>query len=216
MTMPKQETSIYLLQRFLPKGTFDLVAPYFQSNTIHLTLTHERKTVLGDYRHPTREHPYHRISVNANLNPYSFIITLLHELAHLEVWINFNHRVSPHGREWKMQFREIMTPFLGAGFFPKDVEQALLAYLHNPAASTCTDTNLFKALYRYDEQKPGYKLVDDLEPGQWFQTEDGRVFELIEHNRTRARCKELNSGKLYLVSGISEVKQIPKDNRRSA
>jgi len=214
--MKKQETSIYFLQRFIPKGAFDLIVPYFRNHTIHLTLTHERKTVLGDYRHPTRDHNYHRISVNVNLNPYSFLITLLHEIAHLMVWVHFKNDVSPHGKEWKTQFRHIMIPFLGKGFFPKDVEQALLAYLQNPAASTCTDVRLFKALYRYDEIKPGYKLIDDMEPGHWFEIEDGRIFEIIEHNRTRARCRELNTGKVYFFSTIIEVKHLRKDKRRIA
>ena len=214
--MKKQETTIYLLQRFIPKGAFHLVVPYFQNHTIHLTLTHERKTVLGDYRNPTKDHPYHRISVNVNLNPYSFLITLLHEIAHLLVYVHFKHQVSPHGKEWKTQFRHIMISFIGKGFFPKDVEKALLAYLHNPAASTCTDANLYKALYRYDEQRPGYKLIDDMEPGQWFTTEDERVFEILEHMRTRSTCRDLGNGKTYFFQGIVEVKQIRRDKRRIA
>ena len=214
--MKKQQTSIYLLQKFIPAGAFDLVAPFFQSHTIHLTLTHERKSVLGDYRHPTPDQPHHRISINVNLNPYIFMITLLHEIAHLQVYVHFKHQASPHGREWKTQFRHILIPFIGKGFFPKEVERALITYIHNPAASTCTDPGLFKALYRYDEQKPGFRLVDDLEVGQWFETEDGRVFEKIDQLRTRSRCRDLASNKIYFFQGIIEVKQIRRDRRRIA
>lgn len=214
--MKKQETSIYLLSRFIPEGSFELVAPFFQNHTIHLNLTRERKSVLGDYRNPTKDHPYHRISVNVNLNPYSFLITLLHELAHMMVYVHFQHTVQPHGREWKTQFRHILIPFIGKGFFPKDVEKALIAYIHNPAASTCTDPGLFKALYRYDEQKPGYKLVDDLEIGQWFETEDGRMFEKLDQLRTRCRCRDLSNNRVYFFQGIVEVRQIRKDRRRIA
>ena len=154
--------------------------------------------------------------MNVNLNQYSFLITLLHEIAHLLVYVHFKNNVTPHGKEWKTQFRHIMIPFLGKSIFPKDIEKALLAYLHNPAASTCTDVGLFKALYRYDEQRPGYKLVDDMEVGQWFETEDGRVFEIQEHNRTRSRCRDLSNGKIYLFPGIVEVRQLKKDKRRIA
>ncbi|RYE12749.1 MAG: hypothetical protein EOP51_30980, partial [Sphingobacteriales bacterium] len=80
--MAKQETSLKFLQNFLPKDTFEMVMPYFRQHNIYLTLTRERKSVLGDYRNPTRDYPYHQVSVNINLNPYSFLITLLHELAH--------------------------------------------------------------------------------------------------------------------------------------
>ncbi len=206
--MSKQETSITALKQFLPPGTFNLVAPFFQTHVIHLTLTHERKSVLGDYRHPTRQTPFHRISVNVNLNPYSFLITLLHELAHMLTFVHFKHTVAPHGREWKTQFRHILFPFLGKGLFPKEVEKALLAYIHNPAASTCTDPNLFKALYIYDERKPGYRLVDDLKPGQYFLIEGGRTFERLETLRTRVRCREVKTGRMYFFQGIVEVKML--------
>jgi len=211
--MKKQETSFNFLKQFLPEGSFDQIVPFFQTHTVHLTITHERKSVLGDYRHPTRDEPHHRISVNANLNPYSFLITLLHELAHLQTFIHFQHKAAPHGREWKTQFRHILFPFLGKRIFPADVEKALLAYLHNPAASTCTDPGLYKALYRYDEHKPGFMLVEGLEPGTYFETEDGQLFMVVEKLRTRSKCQNIATGKLYYFQGIVEVK---KTNRRKS
>lgn len=211
--MSKQETSIRLLEHFLPSGTFDLVAPYFQDHTIHLTLTRERKSVLGDYRHPTRDIPQHRVSVNINLNPYSFLITLLHELAHMLTFLQFKHSASPHGKEWKTQFRHMLLPFIGKNMFPPDVEKALIAYLQNPAASTCTDPGLYKALYKYDERKPGYKMVDDIAVGQYFETEDGNIYEKLEHLRTRSRCRNLQSKKVYFFQGIVEVKQVEGGKR---
>ena len=206
--MKKNETPMTFLEQFLPPGAFAEVVPFFKTHTIHLTLTHDRKSVLGDYRNPTRDDPYHRISINATLNPYSFLITLLHELAHLLTFIHFGHKVSPHGKEWKTQFRHILIPFLGKKLFPADVEKALLAYLHDPAASTCTDPRLFKALYRYDERKPNHKLVDDLAINQRFQTEDGQTYQKLEKLRTRTRCRNLQNGKMYLFQGIVEVKEV--------
>lgn len=214
--MSKQETSIFFLKRFLPQGSFEMVAHYFREHTIHLTLTKERKTVLGDYRNPIREQPFHRISVNINLNPYNFLITLLHEIAHMLTYNHFNNKVTPHGKEWKTQFRHVLIPFIGKRIFPRDIERALINYLKNPAASTCTDTALYKALYKYDNPKPNYKLVDDLEIGQWFETEDGRYFEKLEQYRTRCLCRDLKKKKKYLFQGIIEVKQIRRDWRRIA
>ena len=208
--MKKQETSITFLEQFLPRGAFEQIVPFFRTHTIHLTLTHERRSVLGDYRHPVPEAPYHRISVNANLNPYSFLITLLHELAHMFTHEHFGHKAQPHGKEWKTQFRHILIPFMGKRFFPADVEKALYAYLHNPAASTCTDAHLYKALYRYDDHKPGFKLVDDLGVNQYFETEDGQVYQKLEKLRTRTRCKNLDTGKVYFFQGIVEVKAVRK------
>ena len=196
------------LEQFLPAGAYEQVAPFFKTHTIHLTLTYERKSVLGDYRHPTPDNPYHRISINATLNPYSFLITLLHELAHLFTYEHFGNKNAPHGKEWKTQFRHILIPFMGKRFFPADVEKALFAYLHDPAASTCTDPRLYKALYQYDEHKPGFKLVDDLGINAQFETEDGQLYEIIERLRTRTKCRNLNTGKLYLFQGIVEVKHV--------
>ena len=206
--MKKQETSLNFLEQFLPQNTFAQIAPFFRTHVVHLTLTHERKSVLGDYRFPTADKPYHRISINATLNKYSFLITLLHELAHMLTHVHFKETVSPHGKEWKTQFRHILIPFMGKRIFPADVEKALHAYLHNPAASTCTDAELYKALYRYDEKKPGFKLIDDLGLNQHFETEDGRVYEKLEQLRTRSRCRDLKTGKVYFFPGIFEVRHV--------
>jgi hypothetical protein len=206
--MKKQEKSLSLLEQFLPSNTFEMVAPFFKDYTIHLTLTHDRKSVLGDYRSPYRDIPYHRISVNATLNKYSFLITLLHELAHMLTYVHFEDKVQPHGREWKTQFRHLLIPYLGKHIFPGDVEKALMSYLHNPAASTCTDPGLFKALYQYDERKPGYKLVDDIEINKYFETDDGRRFQKLETLRTRSRCRDIKNGKVYFFQGIVEVRSV--------
>ena len=203
--MKKQETSLSFLDKFLPPGAYAQVAPFFQTHTIYLTLTYDRKSVLGDYRHPTRDVPHHRISINTTLNPYSFLITLLHELAHMFTYMHFGNKPSPHGKEWKTEFRHILVPFLGQRLFPPDVEKALLAYIHDPAASTCTDPALYKALYRYDEHKPGAKLIDELTVNQQFQTEDGQLYQVVERLRTRTKCRNLANGKMYLFQGIVEV-----------
>ncbi len=206
--MKKQEKQFSFLEQFLPFGAYEQVAPFFRTHAIHLTLTNERRTVLGDYRHPVVGAPQHKISINANLNPYSFLITLLHELAHLYTYQHFQNKVPPHGNEWKTQFRHILIPFMGKRFFPADVEKALYAYLHNPSASTCTDAGLYKALYRYDEQRPGYRLVDDIPVNKFFRTENGDVYQKIEKLRTRTKCLHVASKKLYLFQGIMEVKLV--------
>lgn len=208
--MKKQETALSFLDQFLPRGAFEQIAPFFMTHTIHLTLTHDRRSVLGDYRHPDRESPHHRISINASLNPYSFLITLLHEIAHMLTYQHFGHKALPHGKEWKTQFRHILIPFMGKRFFPADVEKALHAYLHNPAASTCTDAQLYKALYRYDDHRPGFKLVDDIADNQYFETEDGVMYQKLEKLRTRTRCRNLQNGKVYFFQGIAEVKAISR------
>lgn len=214
--MKKNETPLYQLQQFLPPDTFQMVAPYFKKYTIHLTLTRERKTVLGDYREPTKQQPYHRITVNINLNSYNFLITLVHELAHMITHEHFDRKAAAHGKEWKTQFRHMLMPFIGKRIFPSDVEKALIKYMHNPSASTCTDQDLYKALYNYDINKPGYMLVCDISPGQLFQTDDGRIFEKLEQLRTRSLCKEVGTRKKYFFPGIYEVKKARRIRQKTA
>ncbi len=211
--MPKKETTLSFLAQFIPDGSFEMVEPYFRSHVIHFTITRERKTVLGDYRHPVTGKP-HRISVNGSLNKFSFLITLLHELAHLLTFNQFGNRVSPHGDEWKGIYRQVLIPFLGKSFFPPDVEKALIAYLRDPAASTCGDPRLFKALAKYDEKSEDMVMVDELVDNQFFATEDGNIYQKIEKRRTRTKCRHVKTGRMYLFPGIAMVIVCdPKDLR---
>ena len=92
----KQEAPLHALAAYLPDGTFEQVMAYIVEYKVHLTLTRERQSILGDYRHPDRKGG-HRISVNGSLNKYAFLITLLHEIAHLVTFIHFGNRVASHG-----------------------------------------------------------------------------------------------------------------------
>ena len=109
--MPKQEVPLQALSDFLPPGTSDPVLGYLNQHGVHLTISRARKSVLGDYRNRYQHQP-HRISVNGNLNPYAFLITLLHELAHLLCHVRHGHFVKPHGAEWKQCFKETLAPFV--------------------------------------------------------------------------------------------------------
>src|SRR6266699_1008953 len=101
--MSKKEAPLTELGSFLPQGSVDEVIRFLHQYNVHLTITRERQSVLGDYRNKL-VHKNHRISVNGNLNKYSFLITLLHELAHLLTYEKYGHRIQPHGAPWKSEF----------------------------------------------------------------------------------------------------------------
>ncbi|MEO6833210.1 MAG: SprT-like domain-containing protein [Chitinophagaceae bacterium] len=202
--MAKQESPFDTLRQYMPNGSFDAVMVYFEKHSIHLTLTETRKTRLGDYRSPAPGQHFHKISVNATLNQYSFLVTLLHEIAHLTTYVAFKNKVAPHGAEWKAEFKNVLEPFIGKKIFPKELDTVLRAYLKNPAASTCADPNLFKALRRYDPRAASLVHVDEIPDGAKFELE-GRLFEKISQLRTRARCKDLKTGRLYFVQGVALV-----------
>lgn len=202
--MPKKEVPVGHLQHYLPAGTGPAVTAYLHQYNVHLTVARERKSILGDYRHRTG-YRNHRISVNGNLNPYSFLITLLHELAHLLTFEQHGNRVSAHGREWKTIYGNLLKQFLEHKIFPAAIEKELMISLQNPAASSCAEDGLLRVLRSYDERTAGHHLVEELPPGVVFRTKDGRVFRKGEKLRKRFKCMELKTGKLYLFSPVYEV-----------
>ncbi|MDQ6904618.1 MAG: hypothetical protein M3139_16620, partial [Bacteroidota bacterium] len=101
--MPKKESPLQALSSYLPEGAFEDVEMYLTEYKVHLTVTRERKGVLGDYRN-SHANKNHRISVNGNLNKYSFLITLLHELGHLFAYEKYGNTIPPHGAQWKNEF----------------------------------------------------------------------------------------------------------------
>jgi SprT protein len=205
----KKEHPLSALANYLPEGTFEQVVAYLTDYKVHLTLTRERTSVLGDYRHPYQEKG-HRISVNGNLNKYAFLITLLHELAHLVTFNLYAHTVPAHGKEWKHEFAVILRQFLGRGYLPHDVETALRNSLHDLAASSCADESLMRVLRNYDKKKENHYLIEQLSLHQLFRTKDGRIFRRGEKVRKRFKCEEVTTKKMYLFSPVYEV-EIPSE-----
>ncbi len=205
--MPKQEAPLLQLQDYLPDGSFEDVLHYIKRYKVHLTITRQRQSILGDYRH-AHVGQAHRISINGNLNKYAFLITLLHELAHLFTFESYSNRVLPHGAEWKNEFSKILAQFLLKKIFPQDVQKALLHTLQNPAASSCGDEKLLRVLHQYDVKKDGVHLVEQITEGSLFVIKGGRIFKRGEKIRKRYKCTEIKTGKLYLFSGVYEVEII--------
>src|SRR5436190_18714516 len=159
--MPEKVAHISTLQDFLPTNTYEPVLAYLQQYHVHLTVARERKSILGDYRHRTH-HDNHRISVNGNLNKYSFLITLLHELAHLLTFEQFGNEVMSHGGEWKRIYGHLLDQFLQHHLFPPDIERELLVSLQNPAASSCAEDDLLRVLRNYDAAGGKFQLVEEI------------------------------------------------------
>lgn len=203
--MPKQEAPLDYLRRFIPEPAVMKVLEYLNQHKVHLTITRERKTVLGDYRHAT-QYQAHRISVNGTLNPYAFLITLVHELAHLVTFTQYGNRVQAHGKEWKTLYATLLAEFLKEKIFPPDIQQAIRQSLHDLPASSCADEGLMRVLRRYDRNNDGMVMVEDLPEGQLFDIGEGRIFKKGKKLRKRYQCLEIKTGKMYLFSPIYEVK----------
>lgn len=192
------------LNDFLPENTLEDVLAFMHTYKIHLILRKDRKSILGDYRPPHQGKP-HTISLNISLNPFHFLITFIHEVAHLVNYLNHKRRVAPHGAEWKAVYAMLLKPFLDKHVFPDDIRRALEASIGNLSATTCSDPALFKALKQYDVKPSGAKLVEQIPTGACFRTTDNRVFKVLARRRTRYECEELATGRRYLFPALYEV-----------
>lgn len=207
--MSRTESPLSALETYLPEGSFLLVEPLLVAHRVHLTITRGRASVLGDYRH-AHAGRNHRISVNGDLNRHAFLITLLHEFAHLLTFLEHGPRVASHGREWKAMYSGILKDFIDRGIFPDDIREALQSGLSNPAASTCADEGLMRVLRRYDPVKEGFCLVEELPAGALFRIRGGRIFRKGERQRKRYQCLELQTGRIYVFSPVYEVHRLPE------
>lgn len=198
------------LSKFVPEGSEKILASWIIELNFDLVISHERKSKFGDFRH-AHGGKRSRISVNHNLNPYAFLVTFVHEVAHLTSFKKHGMRIRPHGSEWKQEFRIAMRPFIVQKIFPVKLEQALEEYLQNPAASSCSDDNLFRVLKSFDAPHTAYVHVEDLPEGAVFISSGGRFFTKGPKMRKRYRCEEHKSGHTYLFSPIAEV--IPQERQ---
>lgn len=184
------------LQEHVPTSALDYCFSLWQQSPFELKLTKSRQTKVGDFTsRRSAEHP--RITLNHDLNPYLFLLTYIHEVAHLHVYIRHGNRVDPHGDEWKQAFQELMIPVLQESAFPPEILHELRRHMVNPKASSFADTDLTKALRLFDK---GLQLVSlsDIPEGSIFRLQ-GRFFKKGLLRRTRVLCKEIKTKRNYLV-----------------
>jgi SprT protein len=191
-----------LLADYIPEKAITLALKWLEKSNVQLRITKSRSSKLGDYRPPLLK-KFHRISVNHDLNKFHFLITLVHEFAHLQNWEEFQRNVKPHGIEWKKAFRELMQPFLEDDIFPSDLKPIVVHYLKNPNSSSM-NTGLVKKLREYD--KPlDYLTLEELPFKSCFSIYNGIVFEKLEKLKKRFKCRRIDNNRIYLVSPIIKV-----------
>lgn len=191
------------IKKFLPEGTEFYAVDLLVKYKIQLKLNKPRSSKFGDYRSPARHDNYHRITVNKDLNPYSFLTTFLHEVAHLTAFEKHRNSIDPHGKEWKHEFKLLLEPIVTQHQLPDDILGALKQYMHDPAASSCSDKGLMKVLSKYDNDEK--QLLEQLPLGTLFRLDSGRIFKKGKKLRSWYQCFEQPGNKEYRVSGISKV-----------
>ena len=142
--------------------------------------------------------------MNGNLNPYEFLITLTHEIAHLAVWDKYKKRVRPHGNAWKNQYALLLADLLETGTFPEEIALIVRKQVENPKASSKCDTELTRALHHHNPEKEGI-FLEDLPADAFFYLQDGRKFQKKEKLRKWYRCIRQDTKRPYRISPVARV-----------
>jgi hypothetical protein len=190
------------LSTYIPQNALTEVLRLLDHDNLLVKVKKERKTRHGDYR--SLPGGKHQITINANLNPYRFLITLIHEIAHFESYNMHGRFIKPHGPEWKRTFQHLMLPFINPDIFPDDLLPLIARHFKNPRASSDTDTRLSLALKQFDS--PNDKtFVFEVPMGRSFRSYNGKVFKKVNKRVKRYECIEIKTGKLYLFNPNAEV-----------
>ena len=187
---------------FIPKASLNQVAVLLSHDNLIVKVKKERKTRHGDYRLlPSGKH---LITINSNLNPYRFLITLIHEIAHFETYKTYGKKIKPHGPEWKSVFQHLMLSFLRPEVFPSDVLPILASHFKKPKASSDSDSVLALKLKQYDPPN-GKIFIFEVPFGSTFKLHNGKLFRKGSKRRTRFEGTELTTGRLYVFNPNAEV-----------
>lgn len=198
------------LQRFVPAEAWPLLLPLLEKQPLHLKISQPRKTKFGDYRFPLKGGA-HKISVNGNLNPFAFLITLLHEYAHLRAYLQHGRKILPHGAEWQQTFYNVCQPFFEAQIFPDSLALALKNSLVKGHASSATSEQLYRELKNYDPKNEQLTHLEDLPAGSYFAL-GNKVLKKGPKSRKRYRCQSVKDRREYMVHPLAEVQTIkPQD-----
>lgn len=196
--MPMDPKKIYtILQAHVPGHALPYCYRLWSETPFELKITRTRQTKVGDFT-SKRSIAHPRITLNHELNAYLFLITYVHEVAHLRVHLQYGNRVDPHGEEWKARFKALMEPVTTLDIFPQDILGELHRHMANPKASSFADSELTKVLRRYDPGAAQYATLSEIPEGSIFRFQ-GRFFKKGKIRRTRVLCHEVKSKRDYLV-----------------
>lgn len=195
-----RSTDILALRAHVPAASWPVIVSWLRRNPVLVRLSRSRKTKLGDYRVGGNQAP-HRITVNDDLNKYAFLTVLVHEFAHYSTFAKFK-RHQPHGKEWKAEYKRLMSPFMSREVFPADVLHALEEHLQDAPSSSCTDHQLMRVLRRYDADP--LPFLEELRESTVFRFQQ-KLFVKGPQMRKRYKCRCLNDRRLYFIDPTAEV-----------
>ena len=188
------------LIKFLPENSIQLIEKWINKLNIDLKFVNPRKTKLGDFRFDNING--YQITINNDLNMFSSLITLTHEIAHAFVYEKYQNKVKPHGKEWKDTYKSLIINFFNLDIFPDDILSSLAKHLISPSSSTSYDINLSLILRKYDVNKP--LTVNDIQFGEKF-VYSSKIFVKVKKLRKRIKCYNEKNKKFYLFNPLAKI-----------
>lgn len=199
------------LGEYLPEASVEPVFDFMTANAVQLRITRERLSKLGDYHMPHPGHPYHEISINGDLDPQYFLWVLLHEMAHLDAWLEYRTSIQPHGHEWQEHYRRLIRQHLELGAFMPEAAELIRSYIRRIPLNHATG-NKIELMFRQsaDDGMIPILVLNDLAAGDKFvlKNRPDMMFAALERRRTRWKCRNEKTGQLFTVSGTAEVIKI--------
>lgn len=193
-----------IFRRYIPSQAVYFCLSIYKQHPFHFKVTSKRSSKLGDFRmYPDNQK--RMITVNGDLNQYAFLITLIHEMAHMIAYERFGRTIKPHGPEWKNTYQHLLAQSLRLDVYPDKILEIVLQHINTPKASTCADPSLYKALRIYDDKNMNQLFLGEIPEGEYFYFREV-AYKKIKKRRTRSLCENLTNGKQYLISDIAQVK----------
>jgi SprT protein len=193
--------SIQSLEKYLPQNTLQYLRIWFSDYYIHIKITKNRDSKLGDYRKlPDNSH---EITINSTLVPQLFFFVLTHELAHLIAFEKYGRRISPHGNEWKETFRQMLLQSLDV--YEENLRPIIVKFSKSPKANFMASPDLVK-YFHIEKQDDNLQFIESLQKGDFFiyRNEKYLLEGLIKKNYL---CKNLVTGRKYSFKPLARVEK---------
>lgn len=193
--------SIQTLEKYLPSNTLPFLKVWFADYSIHIKITRNRDSKLGDYR-KLPDHS-HEITINSTLVPQLFFFVLTHELAHLIAFEKYGRRISPHGNEWKDTFRRMLLQSLDV--YEENLRPVIVKFSKSPKANFMASPDLVK-YFHAEKQDDTLVFIETLQKGDFFiyRNEKYLLEGLIKKNYL---CKNLATGRKYSFKPLARVEK---------
>ncbi len=194
--------SIVQLQPYLPPDCLPHLQRWFGPHEIHLKVTRNRRSKLGDYRKmPDNSH---QITINGTLQPHLFFFVLTHELAHLLAFAEFGHRIAAHGYEWKDRFRTMLLESLQV--YSEDLQPIIKNFARAPKAGFLSSPELVR-YFHIEDGRDETSYVEDLQPEDRFIYRE-ETYLLETKRKKNYLCVNTGNGKKYIFKPLARVQKL--------